>query len=496
MVISDVKLITTKGETADAYTLSILRDVINYSISKDEKSLTVDLTNIASGDKGKTFSIIISGITDKAGNLPAKNYINILVYTDNSYKPQAKPLFIVRTGYKTLTATFDRAVSFGGYLQIEGGSSIIGIVDSTDKKKVNYEFSDAEALYTGVKKVSIGYWNGFNVNPTDNYANRTYDYMVGFAADKTSPVLVTYSFDVESGILTLQYNEDVTLTSDTGVFATRFTSASEEVRSINVNYSVAAHSEGKNIIKLKLTNISLMGDYIFALEQGFAIDNFRNLSIRRDMLISNGTGTASELPGPVMEQSTSNPNQIVLRFMTKLDKATAETTSNYKIMGIPIVKAELTLNTDSGATVTLTVADNSIEYNLSYQMTITGVKGYNNKYSAITSYSTSIPMKENKKPVFNPVLEFDRTTKNIVKVNFDEPIQGTFTVKVTQAIGGTSAEIQSSTAIVGSSIVISLASIPNNNSALFIDVIYCDIKDLNGNAVTSMPARLWVIAAY
>ena len=45
-----------------------------------------------------------------------KNYtITITLRTDNTPKPQAKLLTVLRTGYYTLTATFDRSIQFGGY---------------------------------------------------------------------------------------------------------------------------------------------------------------------------------------------------------------------------------------------------------------------------------------------------------------------------------------------------------------------------------------------
>jgi len=377
----------------------MLKDRLNYVASEDKTSLTIDLTNIPYTDRNKTFKIVITGITDMAGNAPSKMYLEAYVKTDTSYKEQARLISLVRTGYNTITATFTRAIDplCPGFIQIDGGPSIQGKVDPKDNKKVNFTISDADASKTGNRKVSIGFWSSYNVNPLDTTASKIYDSTIFFADDKTAPLLVSYDFDPETNVLTLTYNEDVTITAAAGTLASTYTSTNEDIRLINIGYTELAHNEGGNIIKLKVTNISLAGSYSISIPQGFVSDGFRNLSMQRNISIvsESNIATGSELTAPYyVAQNTDDLNKITIRFRNKLDTASAQTVGNYNIPGISITSATLLENTaETGATVVLTLAQDSVKYNLTYKLTISGVKGYGNSYSAISNYETQITLK-------------------------------------------------------------------------------------------------------
>jgi hypothetical protein len=500
--ISGAKLISTPSDTASSTTISTLNNVLNYVISADKKSLTINLSSISAIDRGKLFSVIISGVKDLSGNLPATVYLTAYLRTDTTPKPQAKLLYIIRTGYKTLTATFDRAIQTPGWAQISGGSTLIGDVDTTDSKKVIYTMTDADAMLTGVQTVQAGFWDGYNVLDTDTSADKMQNYTVNFTYERTSPLLIDYKYDTETQIITLTYSEEVKLAIASGIFSSKFTSTGGEIRpNTNISYSAVAHTEGKHILKLKLTGMSLVGNYTFTMEPGFVSDNFNNLSTSRQLTIGTSDGNATELAPPyAIIQNPDNLSEITLEFLNMLDQASAETVSNYKISGLTILRAELKKNTlDSGATVVLYVANDSIVADVSWPVTITGVKGYNNSYTEIISYKTNVVLKENKRPsiVGSPI--FDTTTKNTIKLNFDEAITGTLTVKVTQlgTNGGASMEYPNTTVTISGSIAyINLITVPAQNAWLRIDILTSDIKDLTGNAVVPMPSSLMVLTTY
>lgn len=505
MTINEVGIISTSGETASSNTLSIIKNPMNYIPSEDKTSLTIDLSNIAYTDRNKIFKVVISGITDMAGNSPAKMYLEAYVKTDTSYKPQARILSVTRSGYNTITATFDRAIDplCPGYLQLDGGISIQGKVDSRDNKKVNFTISDYDANYTGARKVSIGFWNSYNVDPYDNSANKNYEFNIYFVEDKTAPLLLSYEYDSETGILTLTYNEEVSITSATGTLSSTYTSSNEDIRLINIGYTELPHNDGNNIIKLRVTNLNLAGNYSITIHQGFVTDSFRNYSVSRTISItttgsSNQSGT--ELPPPYyVAQNTDDLNKITIRFMNKLDTVSAQTLGNYKIPGVNIASVALLENTvETGATVVLTIAQDSVEYNnLNYKLIISGVKGYNNSYSPISYYECQLPLKENKRPAYKPQPVFDKSTLNIIRLNFTEAVQGTMTVKVTQTYGGSSYEIPvSEVQVNGTTATIYLSSPPANNSVIYINVVSYDIKDLNGNSLAGMPSSIPVVINY
>jgi hypothetical protein len=450
--------------------------------------MSINLKGIASTDYGKLFQIYISGVKDLSGNSPANMYLTAYLQTDTSYKPQAQLLTLTRTGYNTVTATFTRSIQYGGILQIAGGALIPGVVSTTDSKVVNYTISSTEALYTGVKAVTINGWSSYNVSPTDNTSSTPVSRYIDFTADTTSPILVNYTFDPDKAILILTYNENVTLTSAAGVFVSTYTSSNEDIRpNTNISYTKIVHTDGNNIIKLQLSGVSTIGTYVFSLDQGFVTDNFNNKSALKSMLLQNTSGTSSELPGPYsVTQSATNFSQINVKFIYKLDVASAQMVSNYTIAGLTILSATVSENTTSGSNVILTVADGSIVTEIARPVTIKGVSGYNNSYSAITNYTSSITLKENVKPTCTG-LAFDTTAKNIVRLNFNEAITGTITVKVTSVVNSTTFEIPTSNvAISGSSVVITLTSIPSNNSWLRVDVLTNNISDVNGNSASAI----------
>lgn len=479
--------------TFDASTLDIINNKLNYVLSSDKQSLTINLSKIAVSDYGKTFSAILSGITDLAGNAPASFTLPIYLHTDNTPKAQAQPLYITRSSYTTLTATFNRAIQTPG-IAIVNGTSIVGVVDINDNKKVNYTLDASSVSLRGNQIIAIGYWNGYNVISTDTTAQQQKTFTVDFTVDTTIPVLMSFDYDGSTAILTLTYNKAVNLKSASSIFSTTLKTVTDDIVSgTNINYTKIASTDDK-VIKLQLSNITLLGSYIINLEEGFVIDNFNNKSPAKSITISNSNGTSAGLPGPyAVYQSTTNLSQITLEFANKLDVTSAQDISNYKIAGVTIISAVVTKNTsDNGATVILTVADGTIDVSLERPITINGVKGYNGSYSAISSFTKTVMLNENKKPILISTT-FDTTTRNRICLTFSEELKGTMTVTVTQV--GTSITYTGTITVSGSKVYITLDGAPTNGVYLNINVVSNTLTDLSGNA-TNMSTSLGVVVTY
>jgi hypothetical protein len=488
---------TVLSGVAESGTISTINNKLNYIASADKKSLTINLSKISSSDYGKTFSVVFAGIKDLSGNAPSSYTLTAIVRTDVSLKAQAVPISIVRTSYNTLTATFTRAIEYGGMITINNGISIQGVVDSMNNKKVNYSIAESEALLSGIQTVTIGLFNSYNVNPNDTSAQKMKNFSVNFTVDKSNPLLLSYEFDASTGILTLTYNKDIIINATSGIFSSTLATITDDIKSgTNITYTSLVVADNNKVLKLKMGNMSLMGNYTFSLDAGFAVDNYKNLSMPRTVTISNANETSSELPGPYMvSQSTTYLSEIYLEFADKIDVLSAQTISNYHIAGVTIISAQVKNNTtDSGSTVLLTVADGSIDVTVERPITITGIKGYNGSYTAITSYSSMVLLKDNKKPYFiNPAV-FDKLARNIIQLNFSEQIQGTLTVKVTQLTGGI--VITNTVSVSGNSAYINLDFMPTANAYLKIEVITNKITDLSGNPASAMSTTLGVVAAY
>jgi hypothetical protein len=496
--IASASLVPSQGTSASNTSIAILGNVLNYTLSTNKKAIVINLSNIPTVDQNKLFQVTFSGVKDLAGNVPSSFTLTAYIKVDTTPKAQARILTVARTSYDTITATFDRAIQFGGMAMIGGSTPINGTVDTADTKKVNYKLTDAQALYTGYQRVQVGYWNSYNVSTSDTTALRYYDFNIDFTGDKTSPNLNSSEFDSDTGILTLVYNEDVNLNQPAGIFSSTYVSIYDDIIPFtNISYTNVTHSDGNNIIKLKLTfgSANLIGRFTFTLDAGFVKDNYRNLSVAKNITIGINSGDASELPAPIsITQSATNLNEINIKFENKLDETSAETISNYSITGVTVQKAELTENTTSSANVKLTVGTISVTEN--WPITITGVKGYKDSYAPITSYKGNVSLKENVKPYYIPSPVFDTITRSVIRLNFSEQIQGTMTVKVTQIINNTTVEYNSVVTIIGSSAMITLTSVPVNNNYLRIDILTNNITDLSGNQVTPLASTLGVLAAY
>lgn len=476
---------------ADPSTLSKLNNRLNYVASTDKKSLTINLSGIASADYGKPFLVTFSGIKDLAGNTPPAYTLSATIVTDTSPKPQARPFMAVRTSYNTLTVTFDRAIQQPGFVMINNGSMILGVVDSTDNKKVNYTFSDAEAALTGIQPVSVINWSGYNVATTDTFASQPYRFPgIDFTADRTSPVLLNYNFDQETNIMTLAYNEAVTLAASNGIFSSNLRTVTDEIFSgTNITYTKLDSPDNKDI-RLLIGNMTLLGSYTFSIDYGFVVDNFRNYNLRVDNItLSNTGGSAAELPGPyLITQSTTNLSQIYVEFANMLDVPSATNITNYNIPGVTILSAAITKNNKTnGATVVLTVADGSIDITLERPITIKGVKGYNGSYSEMETFPAQmVELKDNKKPTLLGNPEYDRQALNVIKLNFSEEMKGTLSVRVTQ-MGTTPIEIPNVVTMSGKTVTLTLGFIPNTGSLLRIDILGNNLTDVSGNQVAMSP---------
>lgn len=431
LTILDARLNTTSTATqALPATLALLKSKTNYKPSADGKSLIIDMSSISSYDKDKQFTVVLSGVKDLAGNYPTTYNISVIVGTDTSYKPQANIVKIERTGYNTISATFNRNIRVPGVLQLSNGEYITnGTVDATDAKKVNYTISSTGALLTGVQKVFIGMWDSYNVNPSDTTGRTFLTYTVDFTITTNIPSISKFELRTESVngvdtyLLTLTYNKDVTLMSQTGnLTATRVVTSNNDIYS-NRTISYMASASG-NIVTLILnaSQFSDAGQYTIVVPSGLVKDQYYNTNAAETIQLAKTATASSILPGPrSVTQSPVTPSQIFITFADKVDEVTAQTISNYYIPGVSIIKAELTSNTSTGATITLTVAAGSISYTTLYPITITNIKGYNNTYTAMNPFNSTIALTENSGPYLTGATY---SYPNIITLTFSENVKG------------------------------------------------------------------------
>jgi hypothetical protein len=485
MAVSKVSLVKA-GETANTSTISLLKTKTNYVASEDNKSLVIDLSSIPSSDYNKTFSVVFSGLKDKAGNYPANSVITAYVATDTTEKPQARLISLTRTGYYTLTATFSRSIKTPGIVILSNGKTIDGVVSKTDKKKVNFTLDAASAKLTGSQKVSIGYWDSYNVKATDTTADKLTERMVNFTVSTTGPQLKSYKLTTETTknnttnyILTLTYDKEVVLQNDSGKFTSKLVAANGDISSQKMLEYTATAKDTVVTVKLNEKQFDTNGIYTITIPEGFVKDNFNNDNKKTQITINRTDTNGTGLPAPEkIEQSSEDYNIVYVTFGNKLDKTSAETVSNYSILGVSIAKAELIENSVSGAVVQLTLNSGSVSVSAVYAVVIKGIKGYGDSYSAMEPYETTVYLNENKMPVISKITQTGATT---IAITFDEEITGTPDFSVMQY--GT--ELADSSAIAGNTVYIFLTQQPTKGVTVTITPTRSNsITDLSGNKVT------------
>ncbi|QHQ61161.1 hypothetical protein Ana3638_10580 [Anaerocolumna sedimenticola] len=438
MAVSKVSLVKS-SQTAETATLSLLKTKTNYVKSEDNKSLTIDLTGIDEDDQNKTFAVVFSGLKDKAGNYPKSSIITAYVATDTTEKSQAKLKTLTRTGYYTLTATFSRSIKTPGEIVLSNGKTIEGEVDKDDRTIVNFTLDSTSARLTGSQKVSIGYWDSYNVKDSDDSADDYTKKTVNFSVDTDGPELKTYKLTKEEDtkeddeikyILTLTYDKTVILTDDSGDFTSRLDTVDDDIYPQKKLSYTATVKDKVVTLELDEDQFNENGTYTITIPVGFVKDKFNNESEKKQITIKRSGSDGTELPAPEsIEQSSDDPNVILVNFENKVDKATAEDEDNYSILGVKISKAELVENTSNGATVELTLKEGAIEVSATYAVTIKGIKGYNDSYTAMEEYETTVLLNENEGPSITKVaFEYPDT----IVITFNEDIKGTASFSVTQ----------------------------------------------------------------
>lgn len=484
MAVSKVSLVKS-SETADPSTLSLLKTKTNYVKSDDSKSLLIDLTDITPVDQNKTFAVVFSGLKDKAGNYPANSIITAYVATDTTPKAQAKLSNITRTGYYTLTAKFTRAIKIPGEILLSNGKTIEGEVSKDDKTMVNYTLDATSAKLTGSQKVSIGFWDSYNVKTTDTTANNFTDRMVNFTVSTTGPLLRSYKLttDEKNGVvkylLTLTYDKALILASDTGKFSSKLVTVNNDIYSQKMLEYTATVKDKTVTVQLDKAQFDENGTYTITVPDGFVKDNFNNDSKKTEVIVNRAGTTGSGLPAPEsVIQSADDPNIITVTFENKVDQATAENKNNYTILGVAVAKAELIENNANGATVKLTLNPGAVSVTATYAVIIKGIKGYGNSFTPMEEYETAVFLNENKVPVITKIAYSYPTT---VTMTFDEELSGTPDFTVVQN-GNNLAE---NSIIDGNTVYIFLNGVPTRGVSMAIATTISNaMTDASGNKVT------------
>lgn len=470
-------------------TANVLYNRNNYQLTNDKKSIKVDLTGISKEDENKTITVILAGIEDYAKNQTSPYQLPVSVYTDTTPKPQAQIVSVKRTSYDEITVLFDRAIKSVGNTRINN-TYLGGYVNSENKKEVHYRLSSAQRALRGNQKMTIGYWNGYNVMVNDDSANRYRDVIVNFDVDTTNPYITNYRLESYKEGQTTRYrlvlifNENVNLTFISGSLSSTFKPANSNTKSNTRLYYTA---EGKNkVVTLKFTGaqMSAPGTYELSIPNGLVKDVFNNSNTSRKITINRNTENNKELPGPAkIQQSPVNPSEILLTFHNKIDRGSAEKVANYKVNGKAVKDVQLIEQTETTSVVKLTLTSGNIKYDASYPIKIDGIRGYNNSFGELSDYEAIVPLKENTPPTIEKAV-YDNYN-NRIEITFSEQINGIPGFSVYQSNHLLCTSVETRTSIIEDKVIIFLNERVTSPSTLTLKPENINsIKDINGNKGT------------
>lgn len=362
----------------------------NYKLSADSKTILLNLTGTVSADQNTSIELTLYGIADLGGN-PTNPYpLKASVFTNTTPAKQADLTNLYRNG-NSLVAEFSRSIQVPGYA-IVNNIILNGEVSKTNNKIVIYHINDTSLLNsTASFTVILNNFNAYNAGITNSTAQR----VVNFSQKAALPSVTSSSLAAKTGgvnVLTLTYNEPVTLTSMSGYITGK--NLIDGVTGTDIKYAYTAQVNEKTVTLTISESLTSLGKYTFTLPENFVIDSYYNYSAAQTVSTTMLENENAVLPAPTSFQIGGTSNEFVyITFDNMLDTTTAETASNYSISGISIQSAQIASNDyNCPAVIKLTVPSGSIVNGVTYQIKISGIKGYKGSYSVMSPYKETLTL--------------------------------------------------------------------------------------------------------
>lgn len=417
--ISNLAIIAVSGSNNETVK-SKLSNIANYSLSADRKSLTVDMTGC--GERAINVMVSMVGIKDLKGNASAQYQMNVLVQTDTTEKPIANVVSVVRESKTTIVATFDKPIETAGYAILDN-NNLYGVIDIADRTKVRYTLMNTTV--TGTKAIVFRDYRNYNMVYA---ASTSQTRAVDLTLDTTPPKVVESSLTtvvnegITSQILELKYNKNISVVSPSGTIGAKISSVNADIYTRNLSYTAVA--SGQTLTLTFTGQVLEAGYYTITMPASIVMDTLENLSTQETIVVTKQGGSSSVLPQPTsVDQDITNPSKITVKFANKLDLASAQTVTNYRVNGVYTpVSATVTSQSDTEAVVELIFNSGTFTTNGSYTFTASGVKGHNGTYGEMSIYNTVLSLINNNSP---QVKSCQLITTNMIQITLTKDVTGT-----------------------------------------------------------------------
>lgn len=484
----DISNMTVEGVsgTTDAILSSYLRETSSYVLSSDKRTLSIDLTGYTM-EKNLMVTVMLKGIKDSAGNTTSRQIQSVYVRTDTSAKPLASIVKVERVSRTEIEATFSAEISSGGLAQF-GSYTSYGVPDTENPKVVRYEIPSAYQSITGYQVVNFQAWYNYNANSTTTASDSR---PVNFTLDTTPPQLVDQVMTnaVLDGRtvckLVLTYDKEIRIATTTQQITARVRSTNGDISSVSPVSTTATVENTMVTYIFDDPSMLESGQFTLTLPAGMVADKLENYSKTMNITLNkNGTSSVDELPAPIAAvQDVNDRNKVIVTFSNKIDMATAEMVQNYYIIyGMSSrtnpVAASVVENNDRGATVELEFSPGAFSgnYDASYELFVSGIKGFGGSFNAISGASLVFVAVENTPPrvAANSTISYGTIT-----MTMSEEVQGTIRVRAVDTATGAT---YSGTGIAsGKNIYITLeGGMPTSRTVRFT-ILENNITDLSGN---------------
>ena len=380
-------------------------------ITRVDNNTTLRVTLNGATTANKEVSLVISDLTDLNGNVAVPQTVKMTV----SDADQTKPTVVSAAATAPTEVTLMMSEGIDGTTVAAGDftfNSTIGavvsnaVVDTDDNTKIVVTLGTAQTAVGTIGIVANGFTD-LSGNTIDAWSQ-----LVNFKVDTTEPTInsnkvVTIGTD---NYLELQMSEKVTIASVANLVF-KYTDDYGVEQSVTVpNANVALDATDKTVVRVKLadagaTALSTGEVYEVEFVKGFFKDLFNNDSVAKTISFTNSGSATSTTKlslialNPVTVTTTvADGEYVVVKFEQPVNIADATNTANYVVEGTTVSSAKIVANSTAGATVNVYLTNNTITTTGSYNVTVSGIKGYESNVTTMDSVTTSLVITENVQP--------------------------------------------------------------------------------------------------
>jgi hypothetical protein len=413
---------------------------VSASLNPGDKYIDLDLTSVTAN---KDVTVTIVGAKDKKGNLTSPNPVTVTVKKDTTDTTAPTVQSITPVSSTAFDIKLSEAVKLATTADVTTpGKILVGATDVTSKATV--DTTDPTVIHvTGITAVSglqtITVEADALVDMSGN-PNAQTSKVVNFSADTTAPTVTSTSVQTINNVKYLVVNFNEYVTPQAGkLLVFEYVNENGEKDSTTITTATSGGGQGEatlynpvngksKSIKININNLA-SEEYTVDLVEGLVKDLFGNDSeLKSDVAVTIASAPKQEVLLDADGSSGNDDdngvevvdnNTLRVHFKYPLDITSATTASNYTVEGATVSKAEIYKNNSTdGYIVELTLADNTVEIDGEYEVTVRNVKAKDG-LAMETAYTSTETLVENVVPT---IVKAELTDLDTITLTFSEPV--------------------------------------------------------------------------